>query len=82
MFGCSAEEAFAVEQLYHLKQSTMSVQEYSLKFRTLAERVLMTTYIQGLEPGLRMQLLAYDDTYGLGNLIQLSILCSARNGSL
>lgn len=34
IFGHSAKEASAGEQLYYLKQGTMTVQEYSLKFHT------------------------------------------------
>lgn len=58
VYGRSADQASAGEQLYHLKRGTMTAQEYSLKFCTLAaaslwdERALTTTYRQGLEPHL------------------------------
>ncbi len=52
------------------------------QFRTLAaasgwnERSLLTSYRQGLEPRVRLQLSAYDDSYGLERFIQLSIRCA------
>ncbi|KAL0177702.1 hypothetical protein M9458_026596, partial [Cirrhinus mrigala] len=82
VFGQSDSDITAGEQLYHLKQGTMSIQEYSLKFRTLAaasgwnERSLLTTYRLGLEPKLRLQLAAHDDHQGLESFIQHSIRCS------
>lgn len=57
----------------------MSISDYSLKFRTLAaasgwnESSLQTTYRQGLAPGLRLHLAAYDDSMGLEKFIQLSL---------
>ncbi len=63
----------------------MSINQYSLKFRTLAaasswnEQALITVYRQGLDPKLRLHLAAYDDTHiGLERFIQLSIRCSNR----
>jgi len=41
-------------------------------------RSLLTTYRQGLEPRLRLQLACYDDSRSLENLIQLSIRCATR----
>ncbi|KAL0150076.1 hypothetical protein M9458_054735, partial [Cirrhinus mrigala] len=87
VFGQSDSDFTAGEQLYHLKQGTMSIQEYSLKFRTLAaasgwnERSLLTTYRLGLEPKLRLQLAAHDDHQGLESFIQHSIRCSDRMSS-
>ncbi|KAI2661165.1 Transposon Tf2-9 polyprotein [Labeo rohita] len=84
VFGQSSSAISAGEQLYHLKQGTMSIHEYSLKFRTLAaasgwnERSLLTTYRLGLEPKLRLQLAALDDHIGLEKFIQHSIRCSDR----
>ncbi|KAL0180404.1 hypothetical protein M9458_025846 [Cirrhinus mrigala] len=84
VFGQSNSAISAGEQLYHLKQGTMSIHEYSLKFRTLAaasgwnERSLLTTYRLGLEPKLRLQLTALDDHLGLEKFIQHSIRCSDR----
>ncbi len=55
-----------------------------LRFRTLAaasgwnECSLITTYRQGLEPRLRLQLALYDDSHGLEKLMQLSIRCENR----
>ncbi|KAI2652427.1 Transposon Tf2-6 polyprotein [Labeo rohita] len=87
VFGQLDTAISAGEQLYHLKQGTMSIHEYSLKFRTLAaasgwnERSLLTTYRLGLEPKLRMQLAAHDDHQGLDRFIQHSIRCSDRMSS-
>ncbi len=39
---------------------------------------LLTTYRQGLEPRVHLQLSAYDDFYGLERFIQLSIRCANR----
>ncbi|KAI2644950.1 Transposon Ty3-I Gag-Pol polyprotein [Labeo rohita] len=84
VFGQSNSAISAGEQLYHLKQGTMSIHEYSLKFTTLAaasgwnERSLLTTYRLGLEPKLRLQLAALDDHIGLEKFIQHSIRCSDR----
>ncbi|KAI2665792.1 Transposon Tf2-9 polyprotein [Labeo rohita] len=84
VFGQSNTAISAGEQLYHLKQGTMSIHENSLKFRTLAvangwnERSLLTTYRLGLEPKLRLLLAAHDDHLGLEKFIQHSIRCSDR----
>ncbi len=62
----------------------MSINDYSLRIRTLAaasgwnERSLITTYRQGLEPRLRLQLAAYEDSHGLEKLMQLSVRCANR----
>ncbi len=84
VFGKVDGDTSVGEQLCHLQQGSMSIAEYSLKFRTLAaasgwnERSLLTTYRLGLEPQLRLQLAAYDDTCGLDKFIQLSVRCSDR----
>ncbi|ROL45459.1 Retrotransposon-derived protein PEG10 [Anabarilius grahami] len=57
----------------------MTVNEYALKFRTLAatsgwnEQALLTTYRQGSDPRVQVHLAAYKDTIGLECFIQLSI---------
>ncbi len=69
VFGRPAGDTAVSEQLYHLRQGCLSINDYALKFRTLAaasgwnERSLLTTYRQGLEPRVRLQLAAYDDSY-------------------
>ncbi len=84
VFGVSAGDSTAGEQLYHLQQGNMPIHEYALKFRTLAaasgwdESPLLTTYRQGLEARLRLHLAAYDDTMGLERFIQLSIRVASR----
>ncbi len=42
------------------------------------DRSLLTTFRQGLEPRVRLQLSAYDHSYGLEKFIQLSIRCANR----
>ncbi len=84
VFGLPAGDSSVGEQLYHLRQGSLSITDYALKFRTLAaasgwnEHSLLTTYRQGLEPRVRLQLSAYDDFYGLEKCIQLSIRCANR----
>lgn len=54
VFGRSANDSSAGEQLYHLKQGSMSINDYALKFRTLVaasgwnKQSFITTYLQGL----------------------------------
>lgn len=84
VFGHSTNVSLVSEQLYHLKQGKMSIQDYSLKFRTLAaasswnERSLLTTYHQGLNPQLRLHLTSYGDSIGLERFIQAAIQMSNR----
>ncbi len=73
VFGSSPGDSSMGEQLFQLCQGTMPIHQYSLKFRTLAaasswnEPSLLTAFRQGLNSCLRLQLAAYDDTYGLEN---------------
>ncbi len=82
VFGRAYGDPTAGDQLYHLRQGSLPIKEYALKFRTLAaasgwdERSLITTYHHGLEPKLCLQMAGYDDSYGLENMIQHSIHCS------
>ncbi len=84
VFGRSPGDSSIGEQLYQLKQGALSINQYSLKFRTLAaasgwnEPSLITAYQQGLNPQLRLHLAAYDDAHGLERFIQLAIRCSHR----
>ncbi len=84
VFGRSPGDTSIGERLYQLKQGAMSINQYSLKFRTLVaasgwnEPSLITAYRQGLNPQLRLHLAAYDDTHGLERFIQLAIRCSHR----
>ncbi len=67
----------AIEWKTVLRQGNMSINDYALKFRTLAaasgwnECSLLTTYRQELES--RLHLAAFDNTIGLERFIQLSI---------
>ncbi|XP_058251878.1 uncharacterized protein LOC131356711 isoform X2 [Hemibagrus wyckioides] len=84
VFGKLLWDTSAGEQLYHLKQGTRSINDYTLHFRTLAaasgwdERTLLTTYHQGLEPGVRLQLATVDDSIGLESFIQPATRVSER----
>ncbi len=84
VFGSSPGDSSVGEQLFQLRQGTMPIHQYSLKFRTLAaasgwnEPSLLTAFRQGLNSHLRLHLAAYDDTYGLEKFIQLAIRCSNR----
>ncbi|ROL48428.1 Retrotransposon-derived protein PEG10 [Anabarilius grahami] len=84
VFGKPLTDSSAGEKLYNLKQGTMSIYDYALQFRTLAavcgwnEQALITTYRQGLEPRVRLQLAACEDTIGLEKFIQHSIRCASH----
>ncbi len=62
VFDRPTNDSSVSDQLYHLRQVKRSIHKYALHFRTLAaasewnERSLLTTYCQGLEPRLRLQL--------------------------
>ncbi len=84
VFSSSPGDSSVGEQLFRLCQGTMPIHQYSLKFRTLAaasgwnEPSLLTASRQGFNSRLRLQLAAFDDTYGLEKFIQLAIRCSNR----
>ncbi len=84
VFSGSPGDSSVGEQLFQLRQGSMPIHQYSLKFRTLAaasgwnELSLLTAFRQGLNSCLRLHLAAYDDTYGLEKFIQLAIRCSKR----
>jgi len=84
VFGRPAWDSSIGEKLYNLKQGTMTVNDYAIKFRTLAassgwnEQALLTTYRQGLDPRVQLRLAAYEDTIGLECFIQLSIHFATR----
>ncbi len=77
VFGCPSGDSSVSDQLYHLQQCSLPIKVYALRFRNLAaasgwnERSLVTSYRQGLEPRLHLQLAGYDDTCALENLIKL-----------
>ncbi len=84
VFSGSPGDSSVGEQLFQLRQGSMPIHQYSLKFRTLAaasgwnEPSLLTAFRQGLNSCLRLHLAAYADTYGLEKFIQLAIRCSKR----
>ncbi len=84
VFSSSPGDSSVGEQLYQLRQGSMTIHQYALKFRTLAaasgwnEPSLITAFRQGLNPRLKSHLAAYDDTHGLEKFIQLAIRCSNR----
>ncbi len=83
VFGRPHGDPTASDQLYHLRQGSQPIKEYVLRFRTLAaasgwnEGSLITTYRQGLEPRLRLQMASYKTNFGLETMIQHSIYCSS-----
>ncbi len=78
VFGSSPGDSSIGEQLFQLRQGSMPIHQYSLKFRTLAaasgwnEPSLLTAFRQGLNSRLRLHLATYDDTCGLEKFIQLA----------
>ncbi len=70
VFSSSPGDSSVGEQLYQLRQGSMTIHQYALKFRTLAaasgwnEPSLITAFRQGLNPRLKSHLAAYDDTHG------------------
>lgn len=79
VFGKPAGDTSIGDQLYHSKQGKLSINDYALKFCTLAaasswkESSLITTFRQGLSPQLQLHLTAYNDPISLEKCIQLSI---------
>ncbi len=69
VFGSSPGDSSVGEQLFQLRQGTMPIHQYSLKFRTLAaasgwnEPSILTAFRQGLNSRLPHHLAAYDDTW-------------------
>ncbi len=84
VFSSSPGDSSVGEQLFRLRQGTMPIHQYSLKFRTLAaasgwnEPSLLTAFRQGRNSRLRLQLAAFYDTDGMEKFIQLAIRCSNR----
>ncbi|KAK3574663.1 hypothetical protein QTP86_011572 [Hemibagrus guttatus] len=84
VFGKPAWDSSIGERLCNLKQGLMSVSDYALQFRTIAaasgwnEQALITTYLQGLDPRVRLHLATYEDSIGLEKFIQLSIRLATR----
>ncbi len=84
VFSSSPGDSSVGEQLYKLRQGSMTIHQYTLNFRTLAaasgwnEPSLITRLPSRLNPRLRLHLAAYDDTHGLEKFIQLAIRCSNR----
>lgn len=77
VFGKPVGDTSVCDQLYHLLQGSLSITDYAITFRTFAaasgwnECTLLTTYWQGLEPRVRLQLIAYDDSYGLERFMSI-----------
>ncbi|ROL45085.1 Retrotransposon-derived protein PEG10 [Anabarilius grahami] len=84
VFGKPVSDSSIGEKLYNLKQVSMSVNDYTLQFRTLVassgwnKQALITTYRQGLDPRVWLHLAAYEDSIGLERFIQLSIRFASR----
>ncbi|KAL0146841.1 hypothetical protein M9458_057780 [Cirrhinus mrigala] len=84
VFGKPSEDSSVCDALLHLRQGKMSVQEYALKFHTLAassgwnERALITVFRNGLNSALRLQLACINDDIRLEKLIQTSVSTADR----
>ncbi|KAL0150837.1 hypothetical protein M9458_053856 [Cirrhinus mrigala] len=72
------------DQLFRLQQSTSSVHDYTLHFRTLAaasgwnEVALLGAYRQGLNPEIRAAMALYDDAIGLETFLPRTTRVSQR----
>ncbi|KAL0163719.1 hypothetical protein M9458_039472, partial [Cirrhinus mrigala] len=72
------------DQLFRLQQGTSSVNDYTLRFRTLAaasgwnETALLGAYRQGLNPEIRAAMALYDDSIGLETFLQRTTRVSQR----
>ncbi|KAL0159058.1 hypothetical protein M9458_047134, partial [Cirrhinus mrigala] len=72
------------DQLFRLQQGTSSVNDYTLRFRTLAaasgwnETALLGAYCQGLNPEIRTAMALYDDSIGLETFLQRTTRVSQR----
>ncbi|KAL0149750.1 hypothetical protein M9458_054940, partial [Cirrhinus mrigala] len=72
------------DQLFRLQQGTSSVNDYTLRFRTLAaasgwnETALLGAYRQGLNPEIRATMALYDDSIGLETFLQRTTRVSQR----
>ncbi|KAI2651181.1 Transposon Tf2-9 polyprotein [Labeo rohita] len=70
------------EELLRLRQTSSSIHEYTLHFRSLAatsgwnETALLAAYRRGLQPRLKQQMAIYDDTAGLEMFIRKAIQIS------
>ncbi len=70
VFSSSPGDSSVGEQLYQLRQGSMTIHQYALKFRTLAaasgwnEPSLITAFRQGLNPRLKSHLAAYETPMG------------------
>ncbi len=83
VFGRSPGDSSHCEQLYQLKQGALSINQYSLKFRTLAAASAGTNHLSSRPTGrfespVTTSPAAYDDAHGLERFIQLAIRCSHR----
>ncbi len=75
VFSSSPGDSSVGEQLFRLRQGTMPHDAAASGWN---EPSLLTAFRQGLNSHLRLQLAAFDDTYGLEKFIQLAIRCSNR----
>ncbi len=84
VFGSDTGELSVSDQLLRLRQGSSSTSDYTLQFRTLAatsgwnEAALLSSYRQGLDPQVRMQMANYDDDIGLESFMQRATRISQR----
>ncbi|KAL0172763.1 hypothetical protein M9458_033074, partial [Cirrhinus mrigala] len=72
------------DQLFRLQQGSSTVNDYTLRFRTLAaasgwnETALLGAYRQGPNPEIRAAMALYDDSIGLETFLQRTTRVSQR----
>ncbi|KAI2657297.1 Transposon Tf2-9 polyprotein [Labeo rohita] len=84
VFGKATGTLSVSDELIRLRQGSSSVSDYTLNFRTLAtlsgwnEPALCSAYRQGLNTGIRQQLVIFDDAIGLEALMQKTVQIAQR----
>ncbi|KAL0157331.1 hypothetical protein M9458_048577, partial [Cirrhinus mrigala] len=84
VFGKATGKLSPSDELYRLRQGSSSVSDYTLRFRTVAtlsgwnEPALCSAYRQGLNIGIRQQLVIFDDAIGLEALMQKTVQIAQR----
>ncbi|KAI2642436.1 Transposon Tf2-8 polyprotein [Labeo rohita] len=84
VFNTATDTLTTSDQLFRLQQGTSLVNDYTLRFRTLAaasgwnETALLGAYRQGLNPEIRAAMALYDDSIGLETFLQRTTRVSQR----
>ncbi|KAI2645263.1 Transposon Tf2-8 polyprotein [Labeo rohita] len=84
VFNTATDTLTTSDQLFRLQQGTSLVNDYTLRFRTLAaasgwnETALLGAYRQGLNLEIRASMALYDDSIGLETFLQRTTRVSQR----